>query len=234
MDWIEFGSRAIEHLAWPAVVMYVVVTQKPGVARLLQRMSKFKAPGLEAEFGAKVEAAAAKTDVLVAEPVEPPRQEALERVMADRVDGFEPAAPGPIAGEPREAFGVRGALEKIARDDRLRASGLIIEEWAQLEEMIRSLAASHGGAKTASMRDLLGNLQKLSVLSPQTASLIGELYTLRNQVAHSRFEPTAETGEQFADSCWKVRQRITSEEAAWQQAISKLFTDLKEQAPIRK
>ncbi len=63
------------------------------------------------------------------------------------------------------------------------------------------------------------------VLSSQTIAIVKALSSLRNQVAHSRFEPTKEAGDQYADSCWKIEKRIGEEEAAWQAEAKKLVDE---------
>ena len=233
MDWLEFTSKTIGELAWPAIAVYVVVTQKRGIDALLTRMSKLKAGGLEAEFSARTESTAAKIEVLEARPVEAPKLDAKAirpQPAQARVEGAPDAvgvATSPLAHAGGTQLLFRSYLaesqqqrEMRLRDERLRASGLIIEEWTDLEDTLRHLAASHGLAKSGLMSSILAELQKLGVLSAQTVAIVKELANLRNQVAHARFEPTKEAGDQYADSCRKIEKRIGEEEAAWQEAAA--------------
>ncbi|MCK9685995.1 hypothetical protein [Scleromatobacter humisilvae] len=235
MDWLEFTSKTIGELAWPAVAVYVLVTQKRGIDALLTRMSKLKAGGLEAEFSAKTESTAAKIEVLEARPVEAPKldAEAIRPPVAQARGPGDPHAAGTAGTPPALAGGTqllfRSYLaesqqqrEMRLRDERLRASGLIIEEWTDLEDTVRHLAASHGLAKSGQIAAILAELQKLGVLSAQTVAIVKELANLRNQVAHARFEPTEAAGDQYADSCRKIEKRIGEEEAAWQEAAASL------------
>lgn len=238
MDGLEFTSKLIEHGAWPAIAIYVAVTQKDGIKTLLARMSKFKAPGMEAEFGAKAEVAAEKIDERAAKPVEAPKLEpsALEHVVRD-ADNLNPknaerllnnitqAFPEPLRRTPREFLHPHAQRH---REERLRASGFIIEEWANLEETLRLLAATKGypDARAAPVPSLIRRLVGIGVISPSTAESIKDLRTLRNQVAHTQIEPTREAAENFADSCWKVEKRIVDEEAAWQEAATKLANEM--------
>ena len=241
MDWIEFGSKAIEHLAWPVVVGYVVVTQKKPIAELIDRIKKFKIGSAEAEIGAKTEAAAEKIEERAAKPVEAPKLDpsALEHVVRD-ADTFDPSnakrvlqgivqgVPEPVHRWPRPTTHQHA---QGRREERLRASGVFIEEWANLEETIQLLAATKGyqDARTTPIPSLIRRLIGIGVISPSTADSIKDLRRLRNQVAHTQIEPTREAAENFADSCWKVEKRLVEEEAAWHEAATKLADEMIEE-----
>lgn len=233
MDGLEFTSKLIEHGAWPAIAVYVAVTQKDGIKTLLARMSKFKAPGMEAEFDTKAEKAAEKIDERAATPVAAPKLEpsVVEQVVHD-AEGLDPAnarrvldtllqrLPEPLRRPAKDLHSLH--------DERLRASGRIIEEWANLDETIRLLGATKGyrDARAVSTSKLINRLVEIGVISPSTAESIKDLRALRNQVAHTQIEPTKEAAENFADSCWKVEKRIIEEEAAWQEAATKLADEM--------
>jgi hypothetical protein len=235
MDGLEFTSKLIEHGAWPALVVYVAVTQKAGIATLLARMSKFKAPGLEAEFGAKTEAAAERIEERSTKPVEPPKIP-LESVMPDAVGGFAPANADPVVTATAIEQSVLDKMFKDnvhqrserLRDERLRASGLIIEEWANLEDTIRMLSVRKGFNKANGLpiTMLLHELNRLGIISTETADSVRDLQKLRNQVAHTQIEPTREAAENFSASCGKVQKRIAEEEAVWQLEAIKLASEM--------
>lgn len=227
MDGLEFTSKLIEHGAWPVLAAYVAITHGAAIERLIDRINRLKVGSAQADFAAKAEEVAEKAGVLEARPVETPKLEAalLQHVVRDAVAGFDAANSSQArdAGYPSD-HGVQGALDKTARDDQLRASGLIIEEWARLDSSIRQLASSKLGIKTRNLTiaAVLHELNRFGVISDATADSVKDLQKLRNLVAHSQFEPTRESGENFAASCLKVENRIGEEEAAWRKAVASL------------
>lgn len=108
-------------------------------------------------------------------------------------------------------------------DDGFRASGAIIEQWSYLNQVVRSVAINRGisGASTESIDRLLQALHKLGVISTSTANSVKDLQKLRNQVAHSEFEPTKAAGSDFVQACQKVINRIWAEDRAWLDALGK-------------
>lgn len=226
MDGYEFASSLVEHLAWPSVVVFVLVTQKPSVSVLLDRLKKLKWGDKEAEFGDEVKDTLKQASSLSARPVETPTP-----VVISGGGNLPPlTVHSTMRAIPPATW--RPPITPKHRDERLRASGLIIEEWANLEESIRILAITHGNdkAETEVVSPLLDRLASQKVLSQETVNLIQELRTLRNRVAHSQFEPTREAGEDYAATCWKVEQRIAEEEMAWQREFRKLSGDGEEAA----
>lgn len=234
MDGLEFTSKLVEHGAWPVLAAYVAVTQRAAIERLVDRINKLKVGSAQADFAARTEEVAEQAEVLEARPVETPNLEPtmLRHVVPDAAAGVEPAD-SKAARDGERADVEPGASARIERDDRLRASGLIIEEWAALQGTIRQLASSKLGLKTRNLTiaAVLQELGKFGLISTATADSVKDLQKLRNLVAHSQFEPTRESGENFAASCWKVEKRIGEEAAAWRKAVASLEAMAPAQAP---
>lgn len=219
MDWIEFGSKAIEHLVWPAVVVYLLRTQKKGIEHLIERIKKVKIGSAEAEISEKAKDVKEQAAELVATPVEPPKQAAIKAAEVPLHVKF-------VAGHSSMHANL-SVFAPSERDARLRASGLIIEQWARLESTIRYLLSKVQPLDTLKMPfiEVLRHLQELLVLSPEVAALIRDLRKLRNQVAHSQIEPTTSAAEDFAQTCASVNERIAEEHHAWEQAVGEVGND---------
>lgn len=237
MNWIEFCSNAVEHLVWPGVVLYVLHSQNSAVSELIGRIRKVEGPG-----GFKAEIAEAAKDLndqateLAAKPVKPPKLEAVTGAAAvlqapDVTRGLGTTTgdvTGPASRDPKTQFSEwNQAFHTTSpknRDERLRASGLIIEEWANLEDSIRLLAHTHGtkNARNANVTLLLDQLHSQKVLSEDTLTLVMGLRHLRNAVAHSTSEPSKEAADNYANGCWAVERRIADEEMAWQSSMLEL------------
>ncbi len=237
MDWIEFGSNAIEHLVWPSVVAYLLHSQKAAVNELIGRIKKVEGPGgFKAEIADKAKDLKDQAKELAAKPVEQPKLEAITGtgagLQAPNMAHGQGTVSAPV--EVPDSTDLMAQFESWNRtfhvtspkdrDERLRASGLIIEEWANLEESIRFLAHTHGvkDSREASFGLLLDQLHNQQVLSEDTLVVVMGLRKLRNAVAHSTSEPSKEAAENYANGCWAVEKRIADEELAWQLSMRKL------------
>jgi hypothetical protein len=219
MDGLEFASIVIKALVWPGVAMYLLVTQKDEVSKLIERINKVKVGAAEASFNEATAGVLNKTAKLVASDVEPPKQ-------------LEPADVVPLAMQIENHTGLvpvntwRKAISEKERDERLRASGLIMEEWNDVEESLNELARLHGVGTSSNLTNvtqLLGRLLSAKVISEQTSAVIQDLRRLRNEVAHSKFEPSREAAENYEASCIQVLTRISEEEAAWQEEVQRIL-----------
>jgi hypothetical protein len=61
-------------------------------------------------------------------------------------------------------------------------------------------------------------MSSLVTISVGTAVLIKDLNQLRNEVAHSKFEPTQDAATSFAETCQRAAQRMSVEYGAWKEA----------------
>jgi hypothetical protein len=59
---LTFLDRLIGHLAWPLLVLFVLVWYRNEIAKQFDRLTKFKAMGVEGEFAAALKEAEKKAD----------------------------------------------------------------------------------------------------------------------------------------------------------------------------
>lgn len=125
---------------------------------------------------------------------------------ADLPEGKDPHEPSFV---PTGGWHVRYG----SSDDKLRASGLIITEWNNLEQFLREIAfkAKVLYADSDTAIKLTDRLCRNNFISLETSLVIKELGHLRNQVAHSKLEPTKESADTFAETCRRTMSRVTVE-----------------------
>jgi hypothetical protein len=244
MDELEFWSNAIEHLAWPSIAAYVVYTQKSAVGELIGRIKSVEGAGFKAELAERASDLKDQATELATKPVEAPKLEgravigahlqasgaAMATGSATLTRGEQVSASAGYSDTPGEDNVVRLSKWKLSSivakepDERMRASGQIIEEWTNLENVIRLLAAEHGvkADSNAKFIEVLKGLMMKYVISDKTYELIRDLRQLRNQVAHSKIEPTRRSGEDYAATCRAVEKRLDNEDSAWHAAASHL------------
>jgi len=222
MDWLEFWSKDLGEVAWPAVTIYVLHTQKAAVSTLIARIKKGKFGPAEFEIADEVKQLKDRAEVLIAQPIEPPKLTAAQMApapVAETEAGQQ--RPKLMQPEAREVKLKLHAKERLlwdkerATDERLRASGSIIERWAKLEIAIRVLASENKIKSGPNILPVIEALAKDGIISDETASIIRGLKRLRNSVAHTTIEPTKTTADDFADICLDVEQRMEAEENAY-------------------
>jgi len=62
VDALTFVDRLIGHLAWPLFALFVLIWFRKEIAKQLDRLTKFKAMGVEGEFAAGLKEAEEKAD----------------------------------------------------------------------------------------------------------------------------------------------------------------------------
>lgn len=84
MGWVEAVVAVLTSWAWPLVVLVAVLILRKELGALLKRMSRLTAPGVEAEFGANVDATAQLAEASLPDPPsELPEQPTLAELEAE-------------------------------------------------------------------------------------------------------------------------------------------------------
>lgn len=161
MDWLTFISKVVEALAWPAVVVGVLLYLRqefPSIVRSLRRL-KFK--DVELEFGEAAKALAAET----------------KRVV--------PAA-GPdvkLLGQDESAVVARlGAIAELSPRAAILEAWLLVE--AAAADLIRKQNPTSLTANPGPMRIREG-LRRAEVLTPPQEAAFEHLRRLRNDAVHA-------------------------------------------------
>ena len=248
MDWIEFGSKAIEHAVWPLAVLYVARSQRAAVGDLIRNIKKAKGPGgFELEVAERTQKLKVDTELLEAKPVEPPKLE------SPNVEIVIPAPGAQFSGGGVANFNAEATLtvgESMSPDDwrkwlleasalpaeYIRPSAVILEQWKVVEDGIRRIAVDVD-PKTSRMlatpSNLLLHLVSTQVLSRDTFHLARELNEMRDLIARTTIELEYRTAQVYVDSCKTVLERMHSEAQAWKD-VRKLANDWDEQMKIKK
>jgi hypothetical protein len=173
MDLLQFFASVISSLAWPVAMVVLGFVFKEQFKALLQKVRHAKGVGIELDFAEDV-----KRIVMEAEQV---KQEEIS-----------------IDGGPAVDTGVVDDKDKLYEILRERPSALILDAWRDVEKSVQDVMTAIGIEATTVQRKNVpptlwaGLLQRNGVLSHEEATLIADLRTLRNKVAHALdWEPTA-------------------------------------------
>ena len=217
MDGLEFASRIIGELAWPAVVLYLLRSQRKAVSELIGRVTKVKAGPAELE-ATKEQAKDAKDDAtkLELQPLSAPKSE----VIKDYIENIG-RPPKWQKAEPTDWLAWYRHVRPTAP---LRPRASVIQDWLRVENVLRKLGEMHRLAfwNDASPTIILDALLSQGVMSEQTAKIVVELLELRDRVTRMEYEPPKSISDDFSVACEKVLSRIESEENAWQEEADRI------------
>lgn len=218
MGWKEFAASVVGSVAWPVVVLVVVLLLLGPLRRLIGRIRTWKAFGVEAELNEDLQA----TRQLV-------RAAAREEVETDGL---------PVQAESTVESEIGGEVESLRMDDerRLReklyhlASGFtgddwesefvrphsgdfpsiertiaapvvgIRESWDALGNFLSSAARKHRGGRAASspsLPALLDELRAADLVSDLFAQAVLALWKIRNEVISGDVSPGAQQAVEF-------------------------------------
>ncbi|MCC2971794.1 hypothetical protein [Massilia sp. IC2-476] len=204
---LKFISDSISALAWPVVIFFTLRLFKAEVVKLLAKLSKVSALGVEAEFNQgldKVEAAVQQlpdngsTDV----PSSP------SNVPADETSQVTPPTTT-VASDFEIRYSVEGAAASDPVALRANPTGTVMEAWKSLEQTLRFFAAEVLGPVESSLSPsvLVANLYSSGAIPLQQVSALTELIKLRNLAAHSTDPIPEAEAEKFA----KLARQLASE-----------------------
>jgi hypothetical protein len=177
MNGLQFASSFVSSLAWPLVVIVLVVIFRKQLAHLIGRIKSYKGLGQEVTFGERL--ADAENSV----------EEAASSVPVDK------AEPGPVEVEP----------SPLVQEAELNPSFVVIRSWGDVVKALNNLARialrgwpSYGlqGYSPSALRDL----QESGVVKPSFVTAVTELHDLRNKVAHGLHNPTPGEAVTYANS----------------------------------
>lgn len=225
MDWLTFFSKAIDALAWPVVVGFVLYSIKDQLIALVPSLKSLEAGPLKAEFAEQ----AVKVEAKVEEINDDFNKKLGE---AGATESIEKATTSVTV----EALGLEGndtahealfSWNSMKTKNAGRPSALVLESWRDLEFVVRRLASLKGfnrqpDAETVTLDKRINYLEANRVLDGRTASAIYDLRTMRDVIAHTDgFEPSETAALSFVNSVRRIMRpiRVAIEEAkAVQQA----------------
>lgn len=161
MDWLTFISKLVEALAWPAVVVGVLVFLGKELPNIVRTLRKLKFKDIEMEFGEAVTALAAET------------KRAVPAAKSD----------AKVLGQPEDV--VRSRLRAVAE---LSPRAAILEAWLQVEAAAAEFIRKRGSTSLTSMPGplrILDGLRHAGVLTPPQEAAFEHLRRLRNEAVHT-------------------------------------------------
>lgn len=160
MDWKQFIAQIVSSMAWPALVIIILLIFKTELAKIVQRLGRVKYKDLELEFD-KVKLQA----------------EELHKDMPEELPG--PKSPVFTSLEDQ----ILDAVERTP-------SAAILLAWSGLETAMASAVSRLGiSPDSPSYRSPMHNIEMLSKyggLPKSHVSLLQEMRMLRNRVAHEK------------------------------------------------
>jgi hypothetical protein len=194
MDWLEFISSLIGHLAWPIAAVILGTMFRRQVSSLLTKMKTFKGPGgIEASFSEEAEEVK-----LIAENAETKLQPDLRSLQIKK----EP----PEFAEWRQRH--REGLERAMLGER--PSAVVLGAWEKVEALVRDLAEvvgvqipkRYGGLKN--INACIEGLFQHGIITEELADVLHKLYLLRQSAAHNSFEPETKAAKDYYATASRV------------------------------
>lgn len=170
MDVLSFVAALVDALAWPAVLVVLLVIGRAQIRELVRALLKLRYKSFELEFGRRVQELEEQLD-----PVSP---------VADVKGRFEATLP-PL-GSTLQGHVYSAEESLIARLATISPRAAVYEAWREVEHALVDLAQRYGMDSRRSPGRLVGALDSRGVLSGNTVLVLNELRTLRNEAVHQR------------------------------------------------
>jgi hypothetical protein len=196
MGWMEFISSLIGSLAWPAVVLTIVLVFRQPISKLIANIKEAKWGDTSVLMHQKLdEAEQASREVTVPEPTrnQPPRAHA----------GLDPVQVPPAYANTVPDIAEQEYVKWLPQSPAMA----VIRAWEDIEGMLRELGTRHGVPGTILARSANHISQKLTamnVLEPTVANWLIEMRQVRNAAAHAK-EVTETDALRFLELAKKVR-----------------------------
>lgn len=190
MGWLEASVSLATGLAWPSVVVVAVLILRKEIGQLIARMTRFKGPGVEADFPRQ----AAATNELSEEAVpEASTKMALPATNAS-TDGLRPT----------ESL----TLEDFRQEAEVHPVGAVVRAWQVVENTATQVFRAEGltlhGGRHMSVVNIVRELRAEGLVSDDVVALAGRLTRLRIQVVYLGTIPNAESARDFVEAAWRL------------------------------
>jgi hypothetical protein len=183
VSWLEFISSMTGALAWPLIIVIVLLSFRKAITKLLPDLRRLKAgpTGLEMEWERKLEEV---------------RQElkASEAIESLSPEDARPRMEAPSATDPSETVSASrrflGEIEELAK---VSPSAAVLEAYRRLEAVLRRAVrerhpdlSDRDLVTTRLIRTAIGN----GLIREQEYSALQDLRIMRNSLAHGAETPT--------------------------------------------
>jgi hypothetical protein len=157
VDALSFISSIVKTLAWPSLLLFLVLFFKEPLAELLRNIVHVRYKEFEIDFGRRLQKIAAEADKVL-----PPTTEVEARVLSNLI-------------APKQLF------KEIANLD---PSAAVLVAWRHLEQASRRAAERYGIKPGWQTLKVLASLRAEGRIDEQTYQIFREMRQLRNQAAH--------------------------------------------------
>ncbi len=222
MDWQTFASKIVEELVklvqalvWPGVTVWVVYKFRAEIVGLVPYIRKLKAGGLEAEFAERAKGLREEAKEIEHEnPSLPSEQPAVSETGANAAGpvNLEEIANRPLPyDEVYPSFGFQVVSDRPAVG--------ILSAWSDIETGLlfaakERLQQPSGGFP--SNGPWVEQALSSGVIRSDLATIIRQLRSLRNEVAHSKgFEPSREAVKDYRVTAAYVLKALKKQSRTW-------------------
>lgn len=231
-EWLDFIGKVVGALAWPLVCLTLGLVYRSDIKRLLGKLKTFEAAGAKAAFTEEVTEVAAAVKQVPA-----PGREATAALemkwglrttpaLESRMQEAERVYETENVAKIRSDMDLYASILHPARWDRHTgdsATAVVLGAWSSVEAVLWALGTRLGISGELRPREynqtVLDKVVAERLVPAEAAYLIGRLSELRDQVAHSDFEPDFEAA-------------IAYDEAA--QRLSRLLAPVFEQSELKR
>jgi hypothetical protein len=175
LDWLAFISTLVDSLAWPAVIIAVVLAFKQPLSRLIPNLRELQYKDLRVDFGKRLEQIEAEADRAQL----PEQAEVAETTQA--TDAYP-----------------RTFQDYVARIAETSPRAAIAEAWRFVETALLQVAEEQDLPQPYSAAAIEHFLRRHGRIPPATANLLRELRQLRNGAVHAGdFGLTSEQAREY-------------------------------------
>ena len=186
MDWLTFISSLVGSLAWPSVVVALVVLLRRPIAGLIPNLRRLRYKDFELDFTKKLEKLESEAQRAQLPPTAVPESVSRTGVPAT----FE---------------------EYIDRLAELSPRSAVTEAWRFVETALREAVERSGRVAPRSPRAMEDFLANQTDIDRRTLSLLADLRGLRNQAVHAEeFALQPEQAREFGDLALRIASALHS------------------------
>lgn len=186
MTGLDFTASVIHSLAWPLLILALLLMYRSQIIALAGKLASFEGFGVKVNFSEGINQLAAQVE-----------------------------APAPAENaDPAMAFD-RAPSSPVAKFRRSPHAGIndVLKAWLRIEQALRDAAAEKDISTSSSKPlEVLADLERGNILREDTAAQVEEARKLRNAVAHGQATDfTAAAARRYVETASLIVSRIRSE-----------------------
>jgi hypothetical protein len=190
MTGLDFTASAIHSLAWPLLILALVLIFHDQIIALAGKLASFEGFGLKVNFSEGVDQLAAQVEEPAPSPARAPKDGPAMRF--DQTPG--------------------GRDTKFSRSSR-GGTNDVLKAWLRIEQAIRDAATENDVRSLGSKPlEILADLEREDILGEDTVAQVEEARKLRNAVAHGQATDfTSSAARRYVETASLIVSRIRNE-----------------------